>query len=121
MSIVLLVEDDPTLVMVIEAALADRGLQVLTAAGDKAAQRILEREAPHIGVLIADVHLGSAATGFDVSRRARRLNPRMEVVYITGRSLDVDKFGVHGGVLLPKPFDVEALGDMVVALASDPV
>ena len=76
MSTVLLVEDDPALVMVIEAALADRGLQVLTAGGDKAAQRILERDAAHIGVLIAVVHLGSAATGFDVSRRARRLNPR---------------------------------------------
>jgi DNA-binding response OmpR family regulator len=121
MSTVLLVEDDAALVMVIEAALIDRGLRVLTAADDKAAQRILEREAPQVGVLIADVHLGSGGTGFDVSRRARRLNPRMEVIYITGRGLDVDTFGVHGGVLLPKPFDVEALGDMVVALASDPV
>ncbi len=121
MSTVLLVEDDLALVTVIEAALTGRGLQVLSAADDKAAQRILEREAPHICVLIADVHLGSTATGFDVSRRARRLNPRMEVIYITGHALDVGKFGVHGGVLLPKPFDVQALGDMVVALASDPV
>ena len=121
MAAVLLVEDDPALRSLIEAVLADRGLEVRVAADDKAALRILHREAQQIGVLIADVHLGSAASGFDISRRARRLHPRMEVIYITGRALDVDKFGVHGGVLLPKPFDIGALGDMVVALAGDPV
>jgi len=120
MPTVLLVEDDPDIRTLVEAALADRGLVVRAVADDRAAQRVLEREAPQIGVLIADVHLGAAATGFDVAQRARKLNPRIEVVYITGRSLDVDRFGVHGGVLMPKPFDIDNLGDVVQALASDP-
>jgi len=120
MPTVLLVEDDPDIRTLVEAALADRGLVVRAVADDRAAQRVLEREAPQIGVLIADVHLGAAASGFDVAQRARKLNPRIEVVYITGRSLDVDRFGVHGGVLMPKPFDIDNLGDVVQALASDP-
>lgn len=120
MPIVLLVEDDAEIRELIEEVLAERGLPVRAAADGRAAQRVLEREAAHIGVLIADVHLGASATGFDVAQRARRLNPRIEVVYITGRPLDVDRFGVNGGVLLPKPFDVANLGDMVEALTKDP-
>lgn len=120
MPTVLLVEDDPGVRTLVEEALAERGLQVRCAADDRAAQRILEREAAQIGVLIADVHLGAAANGYDVARRARKLNARIEVVYITGRSLDVARFGVSGGVLMPKPFDIANLGDVVEALAKDP-
>jgi DNA-binding response OmpR family regulator len=120
MPTVLLVEDDADIRKLIEEALADRGLRVRAVADDRTARLVLEREAPQIGVLIADVHLGASATGFDVAQRARRLNPRIEVVYITGRALDVDRFGVHGGVLMPKPFDIGNLGDVVVALAKDP-
>jgi DNA-binding NtrC family response regulator len=120
MPTVLLVDDDPGVRTLVEAALADRGLEVRCAGDDRAAQRILEREAAQIGVLIADVHLGAVATGYDIARRARKLNPRIEVVYITGQSLDVARFGVSGGVLMPKPFDIANLGDMVEALAKDP-
>jgi DNA-binding response OmpR family regulator len=120
MPTVLLVEDDPAIRKLVEEALGERGLQVRAVADDRAAQRVLEREAAQIGVLVADVHLGAAATGYDVAQRARRLNPRMEVVYITGRSLDVDRFGVQGGVLAPKPFDIDNLVDMIQALAGGP-
>ena len=120
MPIVLLVEDDPGVRNVVEAALAERGLQVRCAGDDRTAQRILEREAAQIGVLIADVHLGASASGYDVARRARKLNPRIEVIYITGRSLDAAGFGVSGGVLMPKPFDIDNLSDVVQALTKDP-
>ena len=75
---------------------------------------------PERTAVIADVHLGASDSGYDVARRARRLNPRIEVIYITGRSLDVERFGVSGGVLLPKPFDIDNLIDVVLALAMDP-
>ena len=52
-----------------------------------------------------------------MAQRARKLNPRIEVVYITGHPLDVDRFGVNGGVLMPKPFDIANLADVVQALA----
>lgn len=120
MPIVLLVEDDPQVRGFVADALAERGLEVRATDGDRAAQRILEKEATQIGVLVADVNLGSSANGFDVAQRARRLNPRIEVVYITGDPLNVSRFGVSGGVLMPKPFDVANLADVVEALAKDP-
>jgi DNA-binding response OmpR family regulator len=120
MPTVLLVEDDPGVLKLVHEALAERGLQVHCAGDDRAAQRILEREAPQIGVLVADLYLGPSTSGYDVARRARRLNPRIEVVYITGRALDADRFGADGGVLMRKPFDVHNLADVVQALAMDP-
>jgi DNA-binding response OmpR family regulator len=120
MPTVLLVEDEPGIRMVVERALADRGLEVRIAGDDRTAQRILEREARQIEVLITDVHLGAYADGYDFARRARKLNPLIEVVYITGRSLDGGRFGVSGGVLMPKPFDLENLVDVVLALTKDP-
>jgi len=116
MAVVLLVEDDPDVRKVIEAALTERGLDVRAAVDDRTAQRVLEREAGLISVLVADVNLGMGATGFDVARKARRLNPRVEVVYITGQALNVQRFGVEGGVLFPKPFNLDDLADMVVTL-----
>jgi DNA-binding response OmpR family regulator len=120
MPTVLLVEDDSGLRKLVEEALAERGLTVHCAGDDRGAQRILEREARQIGVLIADVHLGASASGYDIARRARRLNPCMEVVYITGHSLDANRFGGESGVMMPKPFDVDNLVDVVEALANSP-
>lgn len=114
---VLLVEDDPQVRTVIQAALAERGLTVCAAESDKAAQRLLEQGAGQFAVLVADIHLGAGITGFEVARRARRLNPRIEVVYITGKALEADKLGVDGGVLFPKPFNLDDLGLMVETLA----
>ncbi len=116
MAIVLLVEDDPEIRELIAMALTDRGLDLRDAADDRAAQRILDREAGQVGVLIADVHLGASATGFDVARKARRLNPRLEVVYITGQCQNFDPLGVEGGVLFRKPFSIIALAEMVEQL-----
>jgi DNA-binding NtrC family response regulator len=116
MPVVLLVEDDPHVRKVIETALAERGLEVHAAVDERTAQRVLDREADRIRVLVADVNLGVGATGFDVARKARRLNPRVEVVYITGQALNVQRFGVEGGVLFPKPFNLDQLADMVVTL-----
>jgi DNA-binding response OmpR family regulator len=119
MPTVLVVEDDPDIRDLIVAVLTDRGFEVRAAADQRDAQRVLDREASRIALLVADVHLSSSATGFDVARRARRLNPRMEVIYVTGRGLDAGKFGAAGGVFLPKPFNIEDLGDMAEALTRD--
>lgn len=54
--------------------------------------------------LVADVDLGMGATGFEVARKARALNPNLDVIYITGQDTEVAKFGVDGGETFAKPF-----------------
>jgi DNA-binding response OmpR family regulator len=117
MPVILVVEDDPDVLNLIETALLEQGAEVRTAGDDKAAYRILDREAAQIAVVATDIVLGAGTTGFDVARRAKRLNPRMEVIYITGHCLKMDSLGVEGGVIFPKPFNLDDLVNMALAMA----
>lgn len=114
MSTVLVVEDETEVLEVVQDALERRGIVVRTAETDELAYTILESEARSFQLLIADINLGVGTTGFDVARRARQLNPRLQVVYITGHAAHLDRFGVPDAVMFPKPFYAEELADQVV-------
>ena len=105
MTSVLVVEDEAEVRLVIEMALEDAGLSFASAPTDTSAYDLLEREGRGFSVLVTDINLGSATTGFDVARRARQLNPGIKVIYITGHgAAPMGRFGVEGAELLPKPF-----------------
>jgi DNA-binding response OmpR family regulator len=112
---VLLVEDDAEIRELIEDAFQDRGLAVACADSDQAAFAILEAQAANIKLLVADINLGQGADGFDVARRARRLNPDLKVIYITGHAAQFGKYGVEDGEIFPKPFNPGQLADRVIA------
>lgn len=115
MAEVLLVEDDSEIRELIEDAFEDRGLKVRSADSDRAAYEILEGEARSFGVLVTDINLGVGTTGFDVARRARQLHPAIHVIYITGLTAQLSRFGVEGGEIFPKPFNPGELADRVAA------
>jgi DNA-binding response OmpR family regulator len=121
---VLLVEDEPAVRNLIADALEDGGLSVRCASDDRAAYAILATEARSFSVLVADINLGEGTTGFDVARRARLLNPDLQVVYISGQATHLDWYGVEGGELVLKPFTPREVVDRVRGLiqtaASDP-
>jgi hypothetical protein len=53
---------------------------------------------------VTDVNLGPAPNGWEIGRRARELNPRMPVVYMTGDSGDQwDVQGVPDSLMIQKP------------------
>ena len=54
-----------------------------------------------------------------MSRRARRLNPALKVIYITGQAAQIDRFGVQGAEVVPKPFSPRELADRALALLSE--
>jgi two-component system, cell cycle response regulator CpdR len=101
---VLLVEDETEIRDLIADALEDGGLLVRCAGDDRSAYAILAAEARSFSVLVADINLGEGTTGYDVARRARALNPNVQVVYITGQATHLEQFGVEGGELISKPF-----------------
>ena len=113
---ILLVEDEAFIAEVIQDALEDRGFAVRSAHSDRTAYDILEDEARSFSVLIADINLGPGSDGFDVARRARELHPDLKVVYITGHAAHLQKQGVDGSIMFPKPFYPEELADKVAAL-----
>ena len=100
----LVAEDDAIIALMIEEALSDIGLQVaVTHSGDEATAA-LESDVQH-QLLITDIRLGAGPQGWAVAARARTLHPEIQVIYITGDSMDDWRAkGVPLSVLLAKPF-----------------
>jgi CheY-like chemotaxis protein len=118
MATVLLVEDEADVRELIEDSFGAHGLDVVSAATDADAYRLLEAEAGRFAVLVADINLGAGTTGFDVARRARRLNRDLKVIYITGHAAHLGRFGVEGAIMFPKPFNPEDLAQQVMELTA---
>lgn len=105
---VLVVDDEEEICRLIEDDLDDQGYEVLTANNDAAAYAVLDRGG--VDALITDINLGRGTTGFDVARHARRLNPELPVVYVTGGALHgIAMHAVENSALAPKPFDLDRL------------
>jgi len=84
--LLLLVEDEPLIMMAAEEALIDGGYVVVTALnGAEAMARLKEQSAGFAG-LITDVRLGGSMSGWEVARRVRETNPQTAVVYMTADS-----------------------------------
>jgi DNA-binding response OmpR family regulator len=106
--VVLVVEDEAAVCAVIHDHLDDEGYRVVCAGNDAGAYR--ELATGSFTALIVDINLGRGTTGFDVARHARRLDPKIAVVYVTGGPPEsVALHGVRGAVLVQKPFDREDL------------
>ena len=107
---VLVVEDEAEVCDLIQEQLGEEGYEVICASNDDVAYRTLQREARSFAAVIVDINLGKGTTGFDVARQARRLNPTLPVVYVTGGDpVSVETHGVDGAALVLKPFDREDL------------
>lgn len=103
--LVLLVEDEPMLLINAQDALQDGGFEVVDATNAEDAIRILEADTDTISGLITDVRLSSGGTGWDVARRARELKPTIPVVYTTAESTEEwSAQGVPKSILVQKPF-----------------
>jgi signal transduction histidine kinase/PAS domain-containing protein len=108
---VLIVDDEPTVRMLVVDVLQEIGCVPLEAHDGGAALRVLS-SGVKIDLLITDVGLPGGMNGRQVADAARQLRPNLEVLFITGYAenavlshghLDV---GMH---VLTKPFTIEAL------------
>jgi two-component system alkaline phosphatase synthesis response regulator PhoP len=103
---VLLVEDEPGLVMTLTDRLSEEGYQVESASNGKVA---LERTAAHsFDLIVLDVMLPHSS-GFDVCQDLRRRGVKTPVLMLTARSQVVDKVvGLKLGAddYMTKPFEM---------------
>lgn len=114
---VLVVEDEPLILELLQTTLEDAGFQPLLAANQEQALAILESEqARDLAGLVTDVNLQGPGAGWAVARRAREAYPGLPVVYISGDSgHEWTSEGVPHSTMIEKPF---APAQVVVALAS---
>jgi len=103
--LVLIAENDAPILEILQGAFEDGGFAVLVASNGEDAMAELEAKRETVRALVTDIDLGSKATGFDVARHARELNPELPVVYVTGADgHDWPSLGVPNSVLITKPF-----------------
>ena len=116
-SMVLVVEDDPQIQVLIEAALDQGGFDcVITASGEEAIN-LLQEEAGKYCALLTDINLSLAMDGWEAARRARKLKPDIPVLYMTGDSADQwASSGVPHSIILNKPFAPSQVAKVVAQL-----
>ncbi len=112
----LLVEDEPTLAMIIKDTLDAEGFVVTTARDGVEGLEAFQRERPD--VVVADVMM-PRMDGFEMVRRLRRSDKATPVLFLTARSEVsdvVEGFEMGGNDYLRKPFGMQELIVRVRAL-----
>jgi CheY-like chemotaxis protein len=68
---------------------------------------MLDAEGANYSAVITDINLSGEVLGWEVARRAREVNEKMPVIYMTGaNSQEWASLGVPKSQLVPKPFVV---------------
>lgn len=118
--LLLLVEDEPLIIDVLEEALNDSGFEVVKASNGTKALKKIDADAAKFRAVITDIRLGSEPDGWAVARHAREIIPNMPVVYMSGDSThEWASQGVPGSVMLAKPFAPAQLVTAVATLVTE--
>ncbi|KMS55649.1 ATPase [Sphingobium cupriresistens LL01] len=115
---VLVIDDEPSVRMLIVDALQDLGYACLEAADGPSGLRILESRG-RIDLLITDVGLPGGLNGRQVADAARTLRPDLRILFVTGYAENaVLNHGhiEHGMEVLTKPFAMDELHRRVATL-----
>jgi len=108
---VLVIDDEPTVRMLVTDALSDLGHACLEAGDGPSGLKFLQSDAS-IDLLITDVGLPGGMNGRQIAEAARRLRPNLQVLFITGYAENAVLNHGHierGMEVLTKPFAVDDL------------
>lgn len=117
---VLVVDDEPTVRMLVTDVLLEAGYAVLDAEDGKSGLAAL-RSKDRIDLLITDVGLPGGMNGRQLADAARVARPDLNVLFITGYAENAVVGNGHleaGMAILTKPFDVESLSSKVSEMLS---
>jgi len=112
---VLVVDDEPTVRLLMVDALQDAGYRVLEAADGPGGRKILQSEV-RIDLLLTDVGLPGGMNGRQLADAGRVLRPNLKVLFITGYAENAVVGNGHlapGMQVVTKPFAIDALANRV--------
>ncbi len=115
---VLVVDDEPTVRMLVTEVLEDLGYAAIEAADGASGLKILQSDA-RIDLLITDVGLPGGMNGRQVADSGRVKRPDLKVLFITGYAENAVLGNGHldpGMHVLTKPFAMEALASRIRAI-----
>jgi DNA-binding response OmpR family regulator len=104
--LLLLIDDDPDILDVLDIACTDAGFAVVIAHQGAHALAEINTDVVRFCAVITDIKLGQfGSDGWEIARRARELAPEMPVIYMTGGNAhEWASKGVPNSVLIVKPF-----------------
>src|SRR5712664_2886295 len=82
---VLLVDDDESILSLLQIALTQLGWQVLAAANGQQALDLHEAQIPALDLLITDLQM-PLMNGCELARRLREMRPTLPILFISGDS-----------------------------------
>ncbi|NWA28325.1 response regulator [Pseudomonas gingeri] len=113
--VVLIVEDDPSILMVLSAYLSSEGYRVLQAENGEQAFEILATK-PNLDLMVTDFRLPGGISGVDIAEPAVKLRPDLKVIFISGYPAEIRESSspiAHSAPILAKPFDLDILQDQI--------
>ena len=117
---ILLVDDEPNILVAIEFLLTKEGYQIQKAFdGQQAIEKV---ESFHPNIIILDVMM-PGLDGFEVARRVRHMdgNDDIKIIFLTAKGTTQDKmkgYSTGGEYYLIKPFDNDELVNLVKELVA---
>jgi len=108
---ILVIDDDPSIVMTTCAVLEAEGYTTMSALGTAEAVHVLQKNRPDL--VLCDMMMESIDSGTDVIRVSKHLYPDVPVYLLSSISdagktqFDLDSLGFSG--FFPKPVDPEAI------------
>ena len=106
--VVLLVEDEPLILLSAAELLSSEGFEVLLASSTDKAAVILE-ERPETSLVVTDINLGDGSTGIELAWYLSRTMPHVRVILISGQERPArDRYPAEA-IFLTKPYAPGAL------------
>ncbi|WP_070885781.1 PAS domain-containing protein [Pseudomonas argentinensis] len=118
---ILVVDDEPTVRMLLTEVLGELGYTVIEAADSMAGLKVLRSDV-HIDLLITDVGLPGGLNGRQMAEAGRDVRPGLSTLFITGYAENAVIGNGHleaGMQVLTKPFSVDTLTSRVRELMGD--
>ncbi|AFJ58742.1 MAG: hypothetical protein A2W79_08270 [Pseudomonadales bacterium RIFCSPLOWO2_12_60_38] len=116
--VVLIVEDDESIMFVLGEYLAGLGYRVLKAIDGEQAFEILATK-PHLDLMVTDYRLPGGISGVQIAEPALKLRPELKVIFISGypqEILDCNSPITRNAPILAKPFDLDTLQEHIQRL-----
>jgi signal transduction histidine kinase len=114
---VLIVDDEPTIRMLITEVLGELGYTAIEAADTASGLRVLQSDV-RVDLLITDIGLPGIVNGRQMADAARRYRPNLPVLFITG--YPANAASLDGGMYaLTKPFPMELLASRIKIILTE--
>jgi CheY-like chemotaxis protein len=120
-ALILVVEDEPTMLRLVQEALEKAGHKVITAANGAAGLKSFQTNSAEIKLVITDLMMPKL-NGVEMARMIRKESTSVPILFISGYADDLvfeDEVMRGPTMFMPKPFRQDTLVDEVAAILED--